>query len=122
MPNKPKNGGEPAEPQAWGFVNVQLSEDEREAAQVAYRDTGDLWEHLILIVKDGYKLTISYDAETDSFCAALSGVNCGKPNERFTLTAWGADETASLQYLAYKHISKLDYVWNKPGAKQPRLG
>jgi len=117
-------GDKPKAPQteSWGFVNIQLSDDERDAATVKYQDAALMWETLITVVKDGYKLTLSYDGETDAFCAAFSGTNCGKPNERFTLTAWGSHETEALEYLVYKHVDKLEFVWNKPGVKQARIG
>lgn len=117
--NKPEaKDNEPA----WGFVNVQLSDEERTAAVLDYADNDTLWDTLVVSIKDGYKVTLSYDGETNSYCAALSGTNCGKPNERLTLTAWGSDEIMALQYLIYKHVTKLEFVWQKPGAKQARLG
>jgi hypothetical protein len=106
----------------WGFVNVQLSDDQREAALLDYADPDALWETLVIALRDGYKVTLSYDGETESYCAALSGTNCGKPNERLTLTAWGSDETDALKYVFYKHVTVLGLVWQKPGAKQQRLG
>jgi len=106
----------------WGFVNVQLSDEEREAALLDYADPNALWENLVLALRDGYKVTISYDTDTESFCAALSGTHCGKPNEKLTLTAWGASETDALVYVLYKHIVKLEFKWQQPGVKQHRLG
>lgn len=123
MAQKAENAGKDGKKDFdWGFVNVQLSDEEREAARLDFADTDALWETLILALKDGYKVTLSFDAETESYCAALSGTNCGKPNERLTLTAWGANETDALCYLLYKHVTKLGFVWQKAGAKQARLG
>lgn len=106
----------------WGFVNVQLSDDERTAAMLDFTDPDTMWDTLVVSLKDGYKVTLSYDGETDSYCAALSGTNCGKPNERLTLTAWGEDEITALKYLLYKHVTKLEFIWKKNGAKERRLG
>lgn len=106
----------------WGFVNVQLSDDERTAAMLDYQEPDALWDTLVMALKDGYKVTLSFDGETESYCAALSGTNCGKPNERLSLTAWGEDETDALKYLMYKHVTKLEFVWNKPGIKPRRIG
>lgn len=113
---------EKSEQREWGFVNVQLSDEEREAALLDYAESDTLWDTLVVSLKDGYKVTLSYDGETDSYCAALSGTNCGKPNERLTLTAWGDNETDALRYLLYKHVTKLDFQWVKNGGKQKRLG
>lgn len=107
---------------AWGFVNVTLSDDQREAAALDYQDPDFMWDTLVTVLRDGYKVTLSYDAETDSFCAALSGTNCGKPNERLSITAWGATEIAGLQYVLYKHVTVLEFVWQRPGQKPKRLG
>lgn len=106
----------------WRFVNIQLSDDEREAAKLNYADTDSLWDTLVITLKDGYKVTLSYEAETDSYCAALSGLHCGKPNERLTLTAWGDNEVDALAYVFYKHVTKLEFVWEQPGMKAKRLG
>lgn len=106
----------------WGFVNVQLSDEERTAALLDYAESDTLWDTLVVALKDGYKVTLSYDGETDSYCAALSGTNCGKPNEKLTLTAWGENETDALRYVFYKHVTKLEFVWSKPGVKQRRIG
>jgi hypothetical protein len=106
----------------WTFVNVQLTEEECQAARLDYQEEGTLWDTLITVLKDGYKVTLSYEADSDSYCAALSGTNCGKPNEKQTLTAWGENETVALMYLFYKHVTKLEFVWAKPGAKTRRLG
>lgn len=106
----------------WGFVNVQLTDDERTAALLDYADPDTLWDTLVVSLKDGYKVTLSCDAETNSYCAALSGTNCGKPNEKLTLTAWGDSETDALKYLLYKHVTRLEFTWQKNGAKERRLG
>jgi len=106
----------------WGFVNVQLSDEEREAAKLDYAEEGALWDTLVVALRDGYKVTLSYDGETDSYCASLSGTNCGKPNEKLSLTAWGENETDALVYVLYKHVTKLQCVWQQSGAKPRRLG
>lgn len=107
---------------AWGFVNVPLSDEQREAAHLDYKDGDSMWDTIITVLRDGYKVTLSYDAETDAYCAALSGLHCGKPNERLSLTAWGESELTALQYVLYKHVTVLEFVWQKPGMKAKRLG
>jgi len=106
----------------WRFVNLQLSDEEREAAKMFYSEPDTLWDTVVMALKDGYKVTLSYDGETDSYCAALSGAHCGKPNQNLTLTAWGDDEMTALAYVIYKHAVKLEFVWEKGGAKPRRLG
>jgi len=106
----------------WRFVNIQLTDDEREAARMLYSEQVDLWDTVVVCLKDGYKVTLSFDAETDSYCAALSGTRCGKPNQNLTLTAWGDDEMSALAYVIYKHAVKLEFVWEREGMKAKRLG
>jgi hypothetical protein len=123
MPSQSEAGSkEKSEQREWGFINVQLSDDEREAAQLDYQESDTLWDTLVVCLKDGYKVTLSFDKDTDSYCAALSGTNCGKPNERLTLTAWGDNETDALRYVLYKHVTKLEFQWTKNGGRQKRLG
>lgn len=122
MKGKGETNGGGTDTAAWRFINITLSDDQREAAKGDYADTDSLWDTVVAVLKDGYKLTLSYDAETDSYCAALSGTNCGKPNERLSLTAWGESEVEALQYVFYKHVTVLEFVWERPGVKAKRLG
>lgn len=123
MPGKERNGKQDGgKLDDWGFVNVQLSDEEREAAMLDYADSDTLWDAVVVCLSDGYKVTLSVDPESGSFCAALSGTNCGKPNERLTLPAWGDNETDALKYLMYKHVTKLAFVWKKAGERPKRLG
>lgn len=122
MKEKEGTNGKAALDAVWGFVNVTLSDEQREAAHLDYKDGDTMWDTIVTVLRDGYKVTLSYDAETESFCAALSGTHCGKPNERLSLTAWGESELTALQYVLYKHVTVLEFVWQRPGTKAKRLG
>lgn len=119
---KAKNEQAGDEQQKWEFVPCELSEAEIADALGQFSDGGVLWDLAVSTMQEGYKLSITYEEKSDSFCASLTGKNCPKPNQGKTLTGWYDDPSSALAVVLYKANVKLGGVWVNPDQGKKRRG
>lgn len=112
--SKPKNGKVDFK----GFVNYRLSEEDKENFMAWEYDDHDLF---LLIAGDnqqGYKLTMSFNSENDTFVATYMCNDPESPNAGYCLSAYGNDWYLALKTLTFKHNVVLEGQWNVDKAKQ----
>ena len=95
-----------------GFVNVELSDKDKDAVRKLFDKYGEAWTHILGKVAEGYKLTISYDDPHTTFnvsltCRALADSNLG-----LTLTGRGGSVQAACISLWYKDTRMLKGIWD----------
>jgi len=106
----------------WQFVNVALTDEEVEAALEQLQDVDVLWEMINGSLEEGYKLSLTVEEESGSFCASLTGKFCPPPNRDKTISGWHDTAVDSLRVVMYKHTIKLGGVWKSPDGGQKRRG
>ena len=95
-----------------GFVNVELSDKDKQAVKKLFEKYADAWGHILGRVAEGYKLTVSYDDPHTTWnvsltCRALADNNLG-----LTLTGRGGSMQAACISLWYKDQYMLKGIWD----------
>lgn len=87
-----------------GFVDVSLTQDEREhVAALCDSDEIDVLPYLLRWVEEGYKVSISPHNRGASVIATLTGRSPENPNLGFSLSAFGPSVQGALYSLIFKH-------------------
>lgn len=86
------------------FINVQLSEKDKPRLE-AYAEhyNGDAVEMAYELTAQGYKLSISWIDDRNSFCVTVSGSKRTKFNKEHSMTSWSDDLTEACFMAGYKH-------------------
>jgi len=94
-----------------GFVNLELSDKEKQAVKRLFEKYGDAWGSILERVGLGYKLTVSYDDPHTTFNVSLTCRAVGDKNVGLTLTGRGGSMQAACVSLWYKdqHVLKGDW-------------
>jgi len=71
---------------------------------------------------EGYKLSLSFDSESSSYCAALTGKDCVPENQRKTITAWYDTASEALRLVLYKHHVVAAGLWARAQVAGKRRG
>lgn len=105
-----------------GFVNVDLTDADREVLRTDQTPFEDYWEGILDRMCAGYKLSVSRDHKNDTWIASLTCNHPADANRGYTLTGRGGSWTNAVIALAYKDRVLLRGVWNDPGvtARAPR--
>lgn len=97
-----------------GFVDVQLSEDDK--ARIAGDVEGgeiDFWKVLASWIDEGYKLSISPDTAHNCVIATITSRLDGDPNFGYSLSARGPNAEGAVAALYYKdHVILEDGLWS----------
>jgi len=89
-----------------GFVTCNLSaDDKKELAQLlGDTDLAATFDDLASITEEGFAFSLKPPTEkTQSFAASFRGIDPESKNAGWMLTGWGADPTAAMICLLYKH-------------------
>jgi len=112
----------PAVEGAWTFIDIKLSEDELEAGLLNWADANELWDVCVQTMIEGYKFSLTYDSESDSYCCALTGKDCIPENQHKTITAWYDTAVDAMRLVLYKHHMVAAGLWTKAQAAGKRRG
>lgn len=89
-----------------GFVDIQLSPDDKERlAALSVTDYPDIWEFFESVLSDGYKFSITRDEAHSCDIATLTGKGEGCPNKGYSLSARGPSLEGAILALWYKHVT-----------------
>ena len=83
-----------------GYINVNLSEEQKEAWG-DYHSSAHAWAQFDASVSDGVNLSIRYDAKGQCFLASATQRREGSPNAGLVVTARGGEPLISLTRLLY---------------------
>lgn len=105
---------EKASADGWkGFVNYELTDDQKPEVKALALQWETVWDELLDLVLQDYKLTVSYDGSRSVWNAS---VTCRNPKDRnggLTLTGRGGNFAAAAASVVYKHIYGLNRDWSK---------
>lgn len=103
-----------AQADGWkGFVNVELTDEQKADAKRLLGDGERLWDNLLSLVEENHKLTISHDDMRSAYNVSITCKARGNPNEGLTLTGRGGSFIAAAVSLWYKHDVVLQGVWGR---------
>lgn len=101
-----------------GFVNYVLSEEDKTAFKAWDVDDHDLWLLLATDIQIGYKLSVSYNKQNDTFSATYMCNDPGSQNAGYCLSAFAPDWYNAVKSLVFKHNEVLDTIWNTERATE----
>ena len=97
---------------AWrGFVDVSLTQAQKEEAKHMGSDYGRVWTDLIGLVDEGYKLSFTYHAEQTCYTVSLTCNDAGDRNAGLTLSGRGGSVQAACVSLWYRDRVVLEHDW-----------
>lgn len=113
-----QNGKKSSGLDAYSFVRCELSSEDKKAAKIwIAENTRDMGAITHDVVAEGYKLSVSFSSDHDTFTASLTG----KPdslNEYKTLTARHADWVVAVMTVLYKHtVMFRSKVWESEASE-----
>lgn len=95
-----------------GFVNVRLSDQDKQAIGAIDQPLGDLMETLGALILSGYKLSISYDRYSSAVQISLTCTDPQSGNYGYAISARHPDLALALVTLVYKHFDLLGMDWS----------
>lgn len=107
--NRKSQSKNPNDWQKFEFVEIRLAETEKADFKAKYlKDPNHFLSELDGLAKNGYKLSLSYDANGNSIIASLTCREPGDPNFNYVLTARSSDTWEALCLVLYKHMYMCD--------------
>lgn len=97
-----------------GFVNIRLSDEEKEVAQAWIRESErEAVQLLTDDLADGYKFSLSYDGDNQSFIATYTGAGWDGCNVRCAMSARAGTWFEALALLVWKHHIHAGRDWGQ---------
>jgi hypothetical protein len=95
------------------FVNVHLSDNDKEAIKLAYTETpfADLWDWIAIMTESDYKFSFTYDARSKAQQVAMFCWRADDDNYGHALSARHPEVSAALFTLLYKHETICQHIW-----------
>jgi hypothetical protein len=107
--NKRSNSQNSSEWGKFEFVAINLTEDEKKQFKKAYTDKpNDLLGQLDGLLKNGYKLSLSYDNQNNCVLASLTGKDPNSPNYNYVMTSRAGESWESMALALFKHYVVCD--------------
>lgn len=109
------------ETDAWvGYINISLNEEHKRRYQAWASDDPTLaWQLLDDVLGSGLKVSLSYDAETDSYCATLTGRLSLGDTGKYAMTTWASSFDEVLSLMVWKFVVLCD---SDVGDYRPKTG
>jgi hypothetical protein len=91
------------------FVNLRLSLEQKPQFEVwAKENQDDLFNYLVNMVADGYKISINLDANNDCIIVAVTGTDNNRTNRGRCMTSRSHDAIEALLMAIFKHVVLCD--------------
>lgn len=108
-----------------GFVNLQMSGDQRAAFQDWQDENDDPFVLMTIVLTSGYKLGQTYNPSNQSFIATLTCTDMELPNGGYVMSAFHSSLEDAIAVLMYKHFNICNEIWpieGYDGDKRPTFG
>lgn len=106
------------------FVSIRLNKSDKKSFQVWQKEHGEkLNQNLEELALTGYKVSISFDPERDTFITALTGKKTASHNVSKCFTSRSSDMAEALQLMCYKHFGLANAEdWDKISTEDDSWG
>jgi len=89
----------------WAFANVRMSKEQREDFLVWQEGIlEDTVEVVTSVLLTGYKMSIKWDGENETWVVTLTGTEMTRTNDKTSMSARHQDLTTALLLSVYKHV------------------
>lgn len=101
------------------WVNVSLDADQRSAIKEWELDSDSLETTVMELLAEGYRLSLSYEKDSDSISAFLFDRRTDSKTNNWALTARAPSIFFALKVMVFKHIVVLQRDWAKYKTERP---
>lgn len=106
-----------------GFKDFRLTADQLEAFAVFEVHDDDLMDLIQTVLTEGYKLTLTYSSQSDTYNCSMTCNAEKHPNQGYTMSAFAPSMYAAMRLLMFKHFVLLDTNWeNIPAPQKGGMG
>jgi len=109
---KGKGKAEPKEIVWGGFVDVKLTDEEKQQFHDWSKDGGQ-WTYLDDCLADEIKVSFQYDSDTETYLCSLTSVKHAGVGMRVVLTARASTWETSVMLALFKHFILLEGEWGR---------
>jgi len=101
-----------------GFKDFKLTAEQLEGFASFDVDDDDLMDVVQSVLGEGYKLTLTYNGQSDTYNCAITCNAEKHENEGYTMSAFAHTAYIAMKLLMYKHTVLLEGDWDKIPAPQ----
>lgn len=105
-----------------GFVNVELLDAHKPLVKASQENPDRLWVVIWDLIDGGYKLTISNDAQHNSYNVSMTCRAAKDVNNGLTLTGRGGSVLGAVASFVFKHDVLLEGDWTTGSTAQRGSG
>jgi len=116
--NMPSKNGNKVIQEWKGFRDFKLTAEQLEGFGSFDTDDDDLMDLVQTTLVEGYKLTLTYSGQSDTYNCALTCNAEKHANQGYTMSAFAPSAYTALKLLMYKHHVLLESDWSKIPAPQ----
>jgi len=100
-----------ARPTDYQFVQYTPTTEDKLAIKSWNYDPTQCLDSLLVLLEDGYKLSLSFKSEDSTFTASLTCNDVASPNHKRILTGRGREATAAIRWIAWLHYIRFEGTW-----------
>jgi len=101
-----------------GFKDFKLTAEQLEGFGAFDTDDDDLMDLIQTVLAEGYKVTLTYNGQSDTYNCAMTCNAEKHKNQGYTMTAFAPTAYTAMKLLMYKHAVLLEADWDKIPAPQ----
>jgi hypothetical protein len=94
------------------FVDVKLSQAQREQFRSSVWGTDELVSWLATMAGLGYRIGVSWASEQQAYFVSVTGRSTGGPNDGFCMTSFAGDVPTAVALAAFKHTVVCEGDWH----------
>jgi len=94
------------------FIQYELDKDQQKACKDHAVTADELFDEMLALLSDGYKLSIRYDWYSECYAAYMQTTEGTAKNAGFILSGRGSTPFKAFKQLVYKHRVCLDGEWS----------
>jgi len=94
-----------------GFVQLELNADDIASIQKETGNATQIIDQVNIMLKEGYKVSLSYDAGYGSFKANAMDVDTSRTTSGYMLSGSAPTTLEAMAVLVYKHVVMMDKSW-----------
>lgn len=96
-----------------GFVNVNLTQEQKEAFAAWDIQDADVWDGLATYAQTGYKVQLSFNRQNDKFNCTFTGQSSCGDNSGYAVSAFANSPYQACRVGLFKVSSVLPEVWSE---------
>lgn len=106
------------------FVNIPVPSEALDEIREMWREADTTYDGLESLVREGYRVSFSFNGATDAVICAVTCKSDGDPNNGKTFTSFAGDWYTALQVALYKHYVVAGQIWGdgEAGSSRPAIG